>query len=105
MPRDEREELIDLVEMRNIDDLWAAVRLCHKLKSTEPDPGTLLAVATILEQIGNLWEAEPMPVEWWNRVPEQIVPVMRTAIRSPSPEAAADLLRRWTRLNQENPFR
>lgn len=104
MTPDETSQLSDLVELRNIDDLWTAVRFCAELARRETEPAPFATIQAILQEIGTTWESEPVSAEAFDRVTAELVPEMRRLIAAPSAEAAAALFRVWTRLKQEHPL-
>jgi hypothetical protein len=98
MTSEERARLTELVALDNNDDLWEAVRLCAQLRGRESDPLAFSVIQSVLEEIGDVWDSGPVSAEPWERVREQLVPVLRRVIQSPAVAEAAELARCWARL-------
>ena len=105
MTSEERARLTELVALDNNDDLGEAVRLCAQLRGREPDPLAFSVIQSVLEEIGDILDSGPLSVDPWERVREQLVPVLRRVIQLPSAAEAAELARCWARLKQEEPLR
>jgi hypothetical protein len=105
MTPEERALLTKLVALDTNDEIWEAVRLCAQLQRREPEPMLFGVIQSVLEDIAHITETGPVSAESWERVREQLVPVLRRAVRSPGSAEASELARCWARLKQEEPLR